>query len=292
MTGDHARIGKADFDDIYDMPDPRGYYRTLGELDYEVPDRAQPVLRSLLAARRQLDPDRDEPQRVFDVCCSYGINAALLRYELTFADVQRHYAGLDGLSVPELRDADGSFYADRARREPVRVAGLDIAQQAIAYGSAIGLLDTGFAEDLENDEPSAGCSAELSRVDLIATTGGVGYVTDRTFDRLLRPAADRAGEPPWVAALVLRMFPYDDIATTLAGHGLVTERLDGVTFPQRRFADADEQIAAVRAVGARGLATSGLEDDGGYHADLFVSRPPSEVARQPLKALLMDAAAG
>jgi len=277
---------------VYTMPDPRGYYRTLGELDYEIPDRAQPVLRGLLAARRQVEPDRHSPQRVFDVCCSYGINAALLRYKVTFADVQHHYAGLDGLSVPELHDADESFYTDQARREPVRVAGLDIAQQAIAYGCSVGLLDTGFAEDLEDDEPSTGCSDELSRVDLITTTGGVGYITDRTFDRLLRPAADRAGEPPWVAALVLRMFPYDDIATTLAGHGLVTERLEGVTFPQRRFADADEQDAAVRAVRDRGLATSGLEDDGGYHADLFVSRSPSEVARQPLNALLTNAATG
>lgn len=292
MTIDRTTTGKADFDHVYDMPDPRGYYQTLGELDYEIPDRAQPVLRSLLAARRQVEPDRQSPQRVFDVCCSYGINAALLRYELTFADVQRHYAALDALSVPELHDADGSFYADQPRREPVRVAGLDIAQQAIAYGCAVGLLDTGFAEDLENGEPSAACFAELSRVDLITTTGGVGYVTDRTFDRLLRPAADRAGEPPWVAALALRTFPYDDIAATLAGHGLVTERLEGVTFAQRRFADADEQDAAVRAVQARGLATDGLEDDGGYHADLFVSRPPSEVARQPLDALLDDAATG
>ena len=28
---------KADFGDVYNQPDPRSYYRTLGMLDYEIP---------------------------------------------------------------------------------------------------------------------------------------------------------------------------------------------------------------------------------------------------------------
>src|SRR5665811_2079138 len=36
-----AGDGKADFNYIYDRPDPRDYFRTLGEFDYEIPQRAQ-----------------------------------------------------------------------------------------------------------------------------------------------------------------------------------------------------------------------------------------------------------
>jgi hypothetical protein len=116
----------------------------------------------------------------------------------------------------------------------VWVAGLDVAQNAIDYACRVGLLDRGWAEDLEAADPSPGLADELAQVDLIITTGGVGYITERTFDRLLRP--ERDGRSPRVLAVVLRLFPYDDIAATLDKYGLTTEKLEGVTFPQRRFA--------------------------------------------------------
>jgi len=34
---DSANEAKANFDDIYNLPDPRRYYRTLGALDYRIP---------------------------------------------------------------------------------------------------------------------------------------------------------------------------------------------------------------------------------------------------------------
>ena len=33
---------KANFDEIYVMPDPRGYFSVLGSLDYKIPDIAEP----------------------------------------------------------------------------------------------------------------------------------------------------------------------------------------------------------------------------------------------------------
>jgi hypothetical protein len=40
--------GKANFDDIYVAPDPRLYYRSLGELDYVVPHHGQKVFQQVL----------------------------------------------------------------------------------------------------------------------------------------------------------------------------------------------------------------------------------------------------
>ncbi|MGI8536391.1 MAG: class I SAM-dependent methyltransferase [Mycobacteriales bacterium] len=282
---------KAQFDHIYNRPDPREYFRTLGGLDYEIPQRAQPVLQALLASLRRATPDSTEPQRVLDVCCSYGVNAALLRCEVTLAELYEHYASpaLDRLSSAELARADASFYAERLRPAPVRVTGLDVAAGAVDYGCRVGLLDDGWVENLEAEDPSTGLHDELARVDLIVSTGGVGYITERTFDRLLHP--QRSGAKPWVAALVLRLYPYDQIAATLARHGLQTEQLHDVTFPQRRFATDDERDAALREVGSRGLDATGREGTGRYHADLYLSRPHADVARLPLRELLADVVA-
>ena len=91
MTGGH----KANFDDIYDQPDPRAYFRTLAPLDYQIPQQARPVIERVHAAA---GADRT----ILDVCCSYGINAALLRFDLDIADLAARYtdAGLDAVPPP------------------------------------------------------------------------------------------------------------------------------------------------------------------------------------------------
>lgn len=59
---------------------------------------------------------------------------------------------------------------------------------------------------------------------------------------------------------------YEEIATELTEHGLVTERLPGVVLRLHRFASAQEQSDA------RGLDPTGLEDMGYVCADVFISR--------------------
>ena len=288
MTGTaEAGDGKADFDHIYNRPDPRDYFRTLGELDYEIPQRAQPVFQSLLTALRSRRQGVGvAPLRVLDLCCSYGVNAALMRCDVSLDELFDHYASpvLADASPAELARVDQAYYAERRRLDAVRVYGLDVARHAVAYGCRVGLLDGGWVEDLEAGEPSRQLTDHLDGVDLVTTTGGVGYITERTFDRVLGARCD--GSTPWVAAFVLRMFSYDRITSTLAQHGLVTEQLTGVTFPQRRFASAAEREVALHEVNGRGLDPVGLEDTGRYHADFYLSRPAADVAQQPLVELL------
>jgi len=282
-----AEAGKADFSHIYDRPDPRDYFRTLREFDYEIPQRAQPIFRRLLGAIR---PDAvATPVRVLDLCCSYGVNAALLRCDVTLDGLFERYANLalSELSPPELAEADADYYAQRLRPDAVDVSGLDMAGNAVAYGRRVGLLGNGWAENLETDDPSPELADHLSGVDLITTTGGVGYITERTFGRVAD--ARREGSAPWVAAFVLRQFSYDRISATLERHGLVTEQLTGVSFPQRRFASDGEQHAALRAVSERGLDPAGHEEAGRYYADFYLSRPAADAARQPVAELLAGA---
>jgi hypothetical protein len=271
---------KANFDAIYNRADPRAYYRELAALDYEVPHHGQQVFRRLLDALGRRETT------VVDLCCSYGVNAALLEHDLELADLYDRYGGEDtsDLTHDELVAADRAFYAEHRRPDAPEVVGVDTAARAVSYAVEVGLLDTGAVEDLERHDPSPDLAGAVADADLVTVTGGIGYITERTFGRVID--ATTSDRPPWVAALCLRTVPYTPIAETLARKGLVTERLEGRTFPQRRFVDDHERAYAVRTVAARGLDPQGKEAEGLYHAEVYLSRPAGDVAEQPIETLL------
>lgn len=272
---------KADFTDIYRAPDPRGYFRALHPLSYQVPLHARPIVRAALAAASE---GEGRPSTVLDVCCSYGINAALLRHEVDLETLALRYtdSAWQSLAPAELIAADRAFYAATLRPDAPEVVGLDVSERAVDYGVRTGLMRRGFAEDLESAEPSQALRAAIADTGVVVCTGGVGYIGAKTFARLLESV--RAPHRPWFVVFVLRVFPYDEVAAALAAHGFVTEKVPG-TFRQRRFADRAEQSAAVLDVERLGLDPAGKEADGWYHAECFVSRP-ADAARRPLAELL------
>jgi SAM-dependent methyltransferase len=274
---------KMDFSELYSSKDPRNYFKYLGQLDYIIPHLAQPIFAQLIRARQEV---QDGPVTVLDIGCSYAINGALMKYTLDYESLRQRYTAptLQGLSSEEMLALDRHFYQSWPRHAGVRVLGLDISENAIRYAEKCGLLDRGLAIDLESRDPTPDEIADLADVDIIVSTGCIGYVTSKTFARVLK--ALRPDRQPWVASFVLRMFPFDNIQKTLAAHGLVTEPYEGASFVQRRFANRDEMEATIRKVEARGLDSYGLEAEGLYHADLFLSRPPEEIERQPIQKLV------
>ncbi|MGY5128740.1 hypothetical protein [Streptomyces nigrescens] len=277
--------GKADFEAIYNCPDPRRYFTTLQPLDYQIPHHGQAVFRAVAETLQRRRSDRP-PLNVVDLCCSYGVNAALLNHRLDLSDLYGRYAapGPGMPSTGQLIEEDRTFFATRRRTDPFRITGIDSADRAVAYAQAVGLLDHGFAENLELDEPSPELRRVLADTDLITVTGGVGYITARTFAHLF----DNVSAPPWVAAFVLRTVSYQPVSALLARAGLVTEKLTTRTFRQRRFADGGERRATFDALAGLGLSTAGKESDGFYHAELYLSRPAADVAALPLEELLPD----
>lgn len=269
MPVTHQKDGKASFTHVYDEPDPRPYFRTLGPLEYRTPGHAQPIFRRLLDAQREAG----RGGAVLDLCCSYGLNAALLNHDVTLDVLYARYtrSELEELGGDELAAADRRFYAERRRDDTVPVGGCDVAGNAVRYAERAGLVDVGFVEDLESDPPSGRLSDFVAEVDLVTITGGVGYVGDRTLERILDA---RRGRPPWIAAFALRVVDYDPIAGSLTEHGLVTETLDR-PFRQRRFAGPDERDYVLRELEESGVGIAG-EDEGYYLAELHVSRPVDE----------------
>ncbi|MFW6090887.1 MAG: hypothetical protein ACODAF_03380, partial [Actinomycetota bacterium] len=114
-------LEKANFDEIYVQPDPREYFRRLGDLDYEVPQHGKHVF------QRVLDAYPAEQPTVIDLCCSYGINGALLRCDLDLSDLYSRYTSPDvaAMTTAELLEADRAFYAERRRPGAPTIVGID-----------------------------------------------------------------------------------------------------------------------------------------------------------------------
>ena len=284
MSGSYARhdMGvKADFGHIYDLEDPRGYFNTLNDLDYQAPEHGSRIFAALLEEKRS----NGHSMKVVDLCCSYGVNAALLKHDLSLGDLYSRYGSqrLAGLPADDLAADDSTFYAEHRLQSPPEVVGLDVASNAVSYALETGLLDAGFTEDLERAEPSDTLREAVSGADLLTVTGGVGYVWENTFDRLLS-CFDRK-DVPWVATLPLRMVDYAPIAGVLSDHGLATEKLTTQTFQQRRFADGNEREHVLKQLTEADIDPSGKEDTGWYHSELHLSRPTGEAELVPLQDL-------
>lgn len=275
--------GKSDFDAIYDAPDPRGYCRALSKLDYRIPGEAKPIFRSIIHA---LQAEGRDTVRIVDVGCSYGINAALLKYGMHLGAFFQRYTTKKVLTAPsdQVLAREAAFFDDRDEDGSLEVVGVDVASHALDFAETVGLLDETVGQNLEENPLDDDGRDAVEGADLIISTGCVGYVTEKTFRNILDAAAN-GGPMPYVASFVLRMFPYEPIADALADYGLVTEKLHDLTFRQRRFEDEDERNHVFEQLSAQGLEPN-LEQDGYYHAEFFLSRPANQVKELPLGYLI------
>jgi SAM-dependent methyltransferase len=263
--------GKLSLDHVYNRPDPRDYFSTLSQLDYRVPELAKPFFVRLIEARREARGEAEA--KIVDVGCSYGVNAALLKHDMSLDDLYRLYSE----EAPD--DQRALIARDRAlfsgSDDALSVVGIDAAENAIAYAVDAGILDAGVSTNLEREQPTDADLRAIEDSDMIISTGCVGYVTKTSLEHLVDSGRDKGA---WMANFVLRMFDYEPVEEMLAGHGYVTERLDGAFFPQRRFVSAAEQEHVLDNLRARGLSPEEAERDGWYLAELHVSRPENQAS--------------
>lgn len=265
---------KAKMDHVYDQEDPRAYCRELKNFDYIIPGEAKPVFQKLISYLRGA---RKGTISMLDLGCSYGVNAALLKHDLSIDQLYAHWGQktLVNASSKEVIENDKCYFADLEDVEDLEIIGFDIAENAVAFAEEAGLIDDGFALNLENTPLPETAKHDLASVDLVTSTGCIGYVTERSFERLL-PAVLR-NHKPWFANFVLRMFPYDTIEKTLHDAGYITEKLEGRTFRQRAFASDEEQTQILGRLRDLGIDPEGKETDGYLHAEFYLSRPREDV---------------
>lgn len=269
---------KACFDSIYIQEAPHEYYRVLYGLDYIIPELAKGIFRN---ASRELERLRGRRIKVLDLGCSYGNNSILLRHPLDFHRLAQRYADLAhyDLSTEQIIELDRHYFQSWPRDLDVHCIGFDASAPALSYAEAVGAIDGGIVADLEHGELSPEQRAMLRDVDLIISSGCVGYITATTFAKILDAIE---GPKPWLAVFVLRMYSYAAIEDELARRGLVTEKLDGVTFVQRRFHSAQECESVLTSLARMGIATQDKEDEGLLHAEFMLTRPPEDIQSVPM----------
>jgi len=282
---DEINEAKVNMDHIYDHNDPRAYFRELKRLEYVIPSTAKPIFQKLISRRRE---HQDDTIQLLDLGCSYGVNAALLKHDLSMPELYEHWGQerFVDATPKEVVDHDRRYFSDLEEPENIEVFGLDVAENAVVYAEQSGLLNGSLAVNLETEPLSETAAEELSEVDMVMSTGCVGYVTEKSFNHLL-PAVTQ-GQPAWMANFVLRMFPFDAIEETLGDHGYITEKLEGQTFRQRQFSSAEEQQQVVEQLHEKGIDPTGKEMDGHLIAEFYLSRPANEVAEVPIERLLSD----
>ncbi|TDC82677.1 class I SAM-dependent methyltransferase [Actinomadura sp. 7K507] len=261
--------GKVSLDHIYTRPDPRAYFSTLRELGYIIPELAKPHFHRFIAEYREAHQVRSPT--VLDIGCSYGINAALVKYGATMGELYDRYGGRDAHrhTRASLLSRDRELIRSGEPANDLRFLGLDASEQALSYALEAGFLDGAVHADLENGEPTDEQRAQLAETDLVISTGCLGYVTERTISQVIEAHGERR---PWMAHFVLRMFPFDPIAETLDAAGYRTVRRGGPV-RQRRFATPQERTLVLDRLAGAGLDPAGLETDGWFYAQLHISKP-------------------
>lgn len=173
-----APARKQSFSSIYDDPSPRGYFETLGALDYRTPDFV------LAWARRRsevLGPDAV----VVDVGCSYGVNSIALKHDRSFADAATIIA--DG---PEPAAA---FRALPVDRDTPRVVGIDVSVNATGWARDAGLLDAAVVRDLNATDLTADEAALLATPSVVMASGVFSYLHAEGFARIFAATGDLGG---------------------------------------------------------------------------------------------------
>lgn len=283
LTFEKINEAKTSLDHVYNRPDPRAYFRELHSLGYDIPGAAKPIFQKVIS---QLEQQKKDTVQILDIGCSYGINAALLKHDLSMTELYDHWEHAPRVTPGELVTYDREFLDRLDRAANIEVIGLDPAENAILFAEQTGVLDKGLIADLETQPLPPDAVPDLAPIDLVMSTGAVGYVTEKSFDKLL-PAVV-AESHPWFANFVLRMFPFDPIEQKLSEWGFVTEKLEGQTFIQRQFANEQEQEQVMRQLAERGIDPSGKEADGSLHAEFFLSRPADEAAAMTLSDILKN----
>ena len=261
--------GKAIFDNIYAARDPRSYYREMASLDYSIPEEAKPhFLQMFERCRKALGRER---LCVLDLGASYGVNAALLKWNLSLDQLYDRYATPEQRNAnhAELLRSDKAFFHRQESQNALQITALDISANALDYALEAGIVDTALSANLEDRAPTPREAGVLARTDCVISTGCIGYVTERTLLRIIDACG--AQRPP-MTHCILRMFSLKSFEDALRSRGYQVQRLSQPV-PQRRFASQEEQESIIRQLEELGVDPSGYESTGRLYATVLNAVP-------------------
>ena len=276
---------KDDFGRVYDLEDPSPYFTALRPSDYRMPAVLAGALKVIHRPVREARGAGDA-LRVLDFACGYGTIGALLRHDVSMAEVYDRYAERRWRSVDARRywTADSAFFA--ARREAsagFEIGGADIAGFALEYAAALGFLDRTFHENLVEDAPSGELKRFLDGVDLVVESGSLGDLLPVAFGRILDACTD-AGRP-WFLYCPRPDVDWAPLNAVWAEQGYRTESLGSEPVRYRKALAAREQADMLRVTRALGRPDHAVMRDGYLLVDMTLARPEADRGNPPIAEL-------
>ena len=276
---------KDDFGRVYDLEDPSPYFTALRPSDYRMP---AVLAGALKAIHRPVSAARGAGGglRVLDFACGYGTIGALLRHDVSMAEVYDRYAERRWRPADARRywTADSAFFA--ARREAsagFEIGGADIAGVALEYAAALGFLDRTFHENLVEDAPSGELKRFLHGVDLVVESGSLGDLLPGAFERILDGCGGAA--PPWFIYCPRPDVDWAPLATLWAERGYRTESLGAGPIRYRKALASAELADMLRVIRALGKPDEAVMSDGYLLVDMTLARPEADAGNPPIERL-------
>lgn len=279
ITTTSPNEAKRSFADHYAKPTPHSYLLEMSRLGYQIAERARPYC--VAAAELLADKNPGWPIRMLDVGCSYGIGSAFVKYGCTFEELVSFFSSRAPEDYVACIAAMRMWLNVVPPKIEMGVVGLDIAGSAVQFAVDSGLLDCGIVRNLETEDLSQDEIAWISGCNLLICTGAIGYIGERTFDRILPHLGTSRTDTSGPAAImtVLRMFDINEAEAAFNRVGMEVRKVPGIRLPQRGFADEEEMQGVLSVLADKGIDPEGWESHGAYYADLYVAASPRLVDR-------------
>lgn len=267
MSGDGFNpVDKDDFNQVYDLVDPRTYYRGLEPTNYRMPEVVARLIMALegrITAARGLDTEL----HVLDFACGYGAVGALVRHRLKMIELYRHYSR----DVPGAGSAvgyDGDFFSLlRVERAGPRITGIDIAGQAVSYARALGFIDAGYAENLAESKPSTALARSLPSVDLVVESGALPGALPSAFRQIIQ-----LGRRPWFLFCPRPDSDLGDLARVWQAAGYRAEALGPQSVAYRKPLGDSERNDVLRQARAYGRSACDAISNGYIRVPVMLAR--------------------
>lgn len=261
---------KKDFTNIYTQKFPNSYLKEMKRLDYRIPDETKPLY---LSIAKQLCKKLSKKINIIDIGSSYGINSALMKYNLTMSDLDDFFLNEE----PSIEESK-QFFEKLPSDDSFDFYQIDISEPALRFSENVNLCKKGICVNLETGNLPI---KELPPSDMIIATGCIGYIGYKAFSNIFElikkqnsaKNLETSDKGPVFAFSVLRIFDMKDIEKTFEHYGYSLAKTDVPPIRQRKFSDSDEKQRTLSLLHDRGIDTKWLEDDGHFYADFYIACP-------------------
>jgi hypothetical protein len=207
--------------------------------------------------------------KILDLGSSYGINSALLNYELVMEELDDFF--VDANSAPSIKETQ-SFFDELPNKNPkFEFYLVDTSSHALEFAEKAGLCEDSFCVNLEKETIPPKFEHTLNDIDLIISTGCIGYIGPKSFENIFK-SIDRYGKNPLpiFAFTVLRIFPIDEIKSIFRKNDFELVKTKIGPLKQRQFYNESEMKKSIELLKNQGIDTKGMEEEGYFFADFYV----------------------